>query len=171
MKELIEGVHYYINDTGYVVLSEQYHRERGYCCGNGCLHCPFRYEAVPEPRRSQLLAREQTGSGASQNPGKRVDAICTETRPYLQGASDESQAQFSPDGLWVAYASTESGQPEVYVQPFPATGAKWQVSVGGGEQPRWRRDGKEVFYLAEDDSSVHANLRESKAQSAAKPEA
>lgn len=71
MKELIEGVHYYINDTGYVVLSEQYHRERGYCCGNGCLHCPFRYEAVPEPRRSQLLAREQTGPGATQNPGKR----------------------------------------------------------------------------------------------------
>ncbi|HYI10733.1 MAG TPA: protein kinase [Thermoanaerobaculia bacterium] len=70
------------------------------------------------------------------------------TWPYLQGPSDESQAQFSPDGLWVAYASTESGQPEVYVQPFPATGAKWQVSVGGGEQPRWRRDGKELFYLA-----------------------
>jgi len=70
--------------------------------------------------------------------------------PYLQGPSDESQAQFSPDGNWVAYASTESGRPEVYVQPFPATGAKWQISVGGGEQPRWRRDGKELFYLAAD---------------------
>ena len=70
--------------------------------------------------------------------------------PYLHGPSDESQAQFSPDGSWVAYTSTESGRPEVYVQPFPATGAKWQVSVGGGEQPRWRRDGKELFFLAPD---------------------
>ena len=68
--------------------------------------------------------------------------------PYLHGPADESQAQFSPDGKWVAYGSTESGQPEVYVQPFPATGAKWQVSVGGGEQPRWRRDGKELYFIA-----------------------
>jgi hypothetical protein len=69
---------------------------------------------------------------------------------FLSGPADESQAQFSPDGLWVAYTSTESGRPEVYVQPFPATGAKWQVSTGGGDQPRWRRDGKEMFYLAPD---------------------
>jgi hypothetical protein len=52
--------------------------------------------------------------------------------------------------MWVAYTSTESGRPEVYVQPFPATGAKWQVSTGGGDQPRWRRDGRELFYLAAD---------------------
>jgi Tol biopolymer transport system component len=70
--------------------------------------------------------------------------------PYISGPFDEAQAQFSPDGKWVAYASTESGRPEVYVQPFPATGAKWQVSTEGGEQPRWRRDGKELFYLAAD---------------------
>ena len=57
MKELIEGVHYYINETGYVVLTEKYHLERGYCCGNGCLHCPFNYESVPEPRRSELLKK------------------------------------------------------------------------------------------------------------------
>jgi hypothetical protein len=69
---------------------------------------------------------------------------------YLNGPADESQAQFSPDGAYVAYTSTESGRPEVYVQPFPATGAKWQVSAAGGEQPRWRRDGKELFYVAPD---------------------
>jgi hypothetical protein len=57
MKELIEGVHYYINETGYVVFTEKYHLERGYCCGNGCLHCPFNYESVPEPRRSELLEK------------------------------------------------------------------------------------------------------------------
>ena len=68
----------------------------------------------------------------------------------LTGPADESQAQFSPDGNWVSYTSTESGRPEVYVQPFPATGAKWQISTGGGDQPRWRRDGKEIYYLAPD---------------------
>jgi len=62
MKELIEGVHYYINETGYVVLTEKYHLERGYCCGNGCLHCPFNYESVPEPRRSELLEKRTNKS-------------------------------------------------------------------------------------------------------------
>lgn len=57
MKDLIEGVHYYLNEQGYVVLTRQYHLDRGYCCGNGCKHCPFEYEAVPEPRRSQLLEK------------------------------------------------------------------------------------------------------------------
>ena len=79
--------------------------------------------------------------------------------PYLNAPSDESQATFSPDGQWVAYTSTESGRPEVYVQPFPATGAKWQVSVSGGEQPRWRRDGKELFYLAPDRSIMSVTIR------------
>ena len=55
MHELTEGIHYYINNDGYIVLTEKYHLERGYCCGNGCLHCPFAYECVPEPRRSELL--------------------------------------------------------------------------------------------------------------------
>ena len=59
MKELTEGIHYYINADGYVVLTELYHRERGYCCGNGCLHCPFDYESVEEPRRSELLKKRQ----------------------------------------------------------------------------------------------------------------
>jgi hypothetical protein len=60
--ELIEGVHYYINENGLMVLTEQYHREKGYCCGMGCLHCPYQYENVPEPRRSILLKREnETG--------------------------------------------------------------------------------------------------------------
>jgi Family of unknown function (DUF5522) len=60
-KELIDGVHYYINDDGYVVLTKQYHLERGYCCGNGCLHCPFQYESVPEPGRSELLRQKNNG--------------------------------------------------------------------------------------------------------------
>jgi eukaryotic-like serine/threonine-protein kinase len=70
--------------------------------------------------------------------------------PFLQTDSDERQAQFSPNGKWVAYTSTESGRTEVYVRPFPVAAGKWQVSTGGGEQPRWRRDGTELFYLSAD---------------------
>jgi Tol biopolymer transport system component/predicted Ser/Thr protein kinase len=59
-----------------------------------------------------------------------------------------TNGQFSPDGRWVAYSSDESGSFEIYVQRFPTSGGKWQVSVGGGANPRWRHDGKELFYLA-----------------------
>ena len=70
--------------------------------------------------------------------------------PFLQTADAENWAAFSPDGHWVAYSSTESGDSEVYVTPFPRSGPKWLVSKGGGSQARWRRDGKELFYLALD---------------------
>ncbi|MEO8725990.1 MAG: protein kinase [Acidobacteriaceae bacterium] len=65
---------------------------------------------------------------------------------YPTGPGDQDQAQFSPDGRWIAYMSTESGHLEVYVAPFPATGAKWQISNGNAEVPRWRADGKELFF-------------------------
>lgn len=55
--ELIAGVDYYINEEGYIVLTEKFHTKKGYCCGNGCLHCPYNYEKVEEPRRSELLRR------------------------------------------------------------------------------------------------------------------
>jgi len=70
--------------------------------------------------------------------------------PLLATKFHEMQGQFSPDGRWIAYASDESGQFEVYVRPFPSGGEQWRVSTGGGDSPRWRRDGKEVFYLAPD---------------------
>ena len=69
-------------------------------------------------------------------------------KPLVQTPAHEEQARFSPDGRWFAYTSDESGTLQVYVQPFPPTGAKWQVSTGGGSQPGWRRDGKELFYLS-----------------------
>jgi len=56
MKQLQEGVDFYYNPEGLMVLTEKYLRERGYCCGNGCRHCPYDYKSVPEPRRSKLLA-------------------------------------------------------------------------------------------------------------------
>jgi eukaryotic-like serine/threonine-protein kinase len=82
--------------------------------------------------------------------------------PYLVTPFNESQAKFSPDGKWVAYSSSESGTVEVYVRPFPASsGGKWLVSNGGGNQVRWRPDGKELFYIAPGGAlmavEVHAN--------------
>jgi dipeptidyl aminopeptidase/acylaminoacyl peptidase len=68
--------------------------------------------------------------------------------PFLQTGFNEGQGQFSPDGRWMAYVSDESGRGEVYVQTFPASGGKWQISAAGGAYPRWRRDGKELFYVA-----------------------
>jgi Tol biopolymer transport system component len=69
-------------------------------------------------------------------------------RPYVQGKGTIRNGQFSPDGKWVAYASNESGIWEVYVSPFPEANSKWQVSRGGGEEPRWKSNGKELFYLS-----------------------
>ena len=59
----------------------------------------------------------------------------------------EQRGRFSPDDRWVAYTSDESGRTQVYVQPFPPTGAKWQISTGGGLEPKWRADGRELYYL------------------------
>jgi len=76
-------------------------------------------------------------------------------RPFINGPYDEFQAQFSPDDRWVAYTSTESGVREVYVRPFPNGTSKWKVSTAGGQFPRWRRDGKELFFLSLD-NHLHA---------------
>ena len=68
---------------------------------------------------------------------------------YLRTQSEERNGQISPDGRWMAYASYDSGHLEVYVRTFPdANGGKWLVSVGGGSQPVWRRDGRELFFLS-----------------------
>jgi eukaryotic-like serine/threonine-protein kinase len=72
------------------------------------------------------------------------------TTLFLKAPSVVRSGQFSPDGKWVAYASNETGRWEIYVTSFPEARGKWQVSTGGGEQPRWRGDGKELFYLSSD---------------------
>ena len=73
-----------------------------------------------------------------------------EPQGVLETSAEEIHGMFSPDVHWIAYTSNESGSPEVYVRAFPDAGARRQVSVRGGAQPRWRRDGKELFYLALD---------------------
>ena len=70
--------------------------------------------------------------------------------PVLQTPFDETSGQFSPDGRWVAYQSNDSGPIQIYVRPFRGPGGPWQVSTAGGSQPRWRPDGKELFYVAAD---------------------
>jgi serine/threonine protein kinase len=67
--------------------------------------------------------------------------------PFQAGPGNQNNGQISPDGKWVAYASDESGNWEIYVTTFPGAVGKWQVSRGGGTEPRWRGDGKELFYL------------------------
>ena len=70
---------------------------------------------------------------------------------YVNSEFNETHGQFSPDGRWIAFVSDESGRPEIYVRPFPLAeggGGKWTVSNGGGITPRWRRDGKELFFLS-----------------------
>ena len=69
-------------------------------------------------------------------------------KPLFQAKWTVRNAQFSPDGRWMAYASNETGSMEIYVSPFPSVNGKWQVSSAGGQEPRWRQDGKELFYLS-----------------------
>lgn len=59
MVSLIEHIDFYFDNNGYMVLTEKYLASRGYCCGNGCRHCPFNYENVPEPQRTALLKQRQ----------------------------------------------------------------------------------------------------------------
>lgn len=70
--------------------------------------------------------------------------------PFAPDSGNQNSGQFSPDGRFVAYVSNQDGTEEVYVQPYPATGALWQISTGGGTMPRWRRDGRELFFRSAD---------------------
>jgi Tol biopolymer transport system component len=88
--------------------------------------------------------------------------------PFLLTPFNETQGQFSPGpeaAHWVAYASDESGSFQIYVQPFPAAASggsgKFQISTGGGLQPRWRGDGKELFYLAPDGKLMAVEVKTS----------
>jgi Tol biopolymer transport system component len=71
-------------------------------------------------------------------------------QPFLRTSAYEGGAQFSPDGRWLTYVSDESGRLEVYVQPYPGPGGKWQISTEGGTQPVWNPNGRELFYRSSD---------------------
>lgn len=74
-------------------------------------------------------------------------------------AAGERNAKLSPDGRWLAYVSDESGRFEIYIQPLPATGARWQISRSGGLQPQWRGDGSELYFIAPDKKLMAAEIK------------
>ena len=78
--------------------------------------------------------------------------------PIVQTAFEERDPQISPDGKWMAYHTNESGRREVYITAFPGGGAKWQVSTNGGTSAKWRRDGKELFFLDPADKIVAVDV-------------
>ncbi|HYK22991.1 MAG TPA: protein kinase [Pyrinomonadaceae bacterium] len=78
--------------------------------------------------------------------------------PFLQTEFAEGAGQFSPDGRWIAYISDESRKDEIYVVPFPGPGGKRQISSSGGQLPKWRRDGKEIFYQASNNKLMAAEV-------------
>jgi eukaryotic-like serine/threonine-protein kinase len=94
------------------------------------------------------------------NPSTKLDLVLfpmsgdKKAIPLLHTPFNESQGRIAPDGRWIAYVSDESGTQEVYIQRFPSLGYKRIVSIGGGVEPMWRQDGKELFYLSPDYSIV-----------------
>jgi len=95
-------------------------------------------------------------SGANNRMDLWVLPLFGERKPvtFLQTQFNETQAQFSADGRWVAYVSDESGQPEVYVQAFAGSPERRRISTNGGTRPRWRRDGREMYYLSPDNKMM-----------------
>jgi Tol biopolymer transport system component len=72
----------------------------------------------------------------------------TAPEPIARGSYMAGHAQFSPDGRWIAYAAQNGAGRDVYVEPYPSTGQRWIVSADGGDQPRWRADGRELIYVS-----------------------
>ena len=96
------------------------------------------------PDDLKVLVTHQGLSGSHLELVSLSDGLATK---LLSGNGSQANGQISSDGKWLAYASDESGNWEIYVTTFPGTAGKWQVSRGGGNEPRWRGDGKEIFYL------------------------
>lgn len=92
----------------------------------------------------QILCTHQSPAGYHLEVASVADGGAT---PFQKGPGNQTNGMISPDGKWVAYASDESGSWEIYVTTFPGAAGKWQVSREGGTEPRWRADGKEIFYL------------------------
>ena len=118
------------------------------------IQMPFSF--APDGRL--LFSADVAGQGRdvhalSMDGSHRVERI-------LYGPTNEGNAEVSPDGRWIAYDSDESGQFEVYVRPYPDAyaGGRWQISSGGGKQPLWSRDGRELFYRDFDGALLAASV-------------
>jgi eukaryotic-like serine/threonine-protein kinase len=93
----------------------------------------------------ELLCTLQPATGGSQLV--LLSSSGSKLTRFLTTKTSETNGQISPDGKWVAYASNESGDWEIYVTTYPTAAGKWQVSRSGGTEPSWRGDGKEIFYI------------------------
>jgi eukaryotic-like serine/threonine-protein kinase len=118
-------------------------------------------------RDGQLLAFNETGltTGADIFIMRLGDR---KAEPFFQAPSDQGAAKFSPDGRWIAYVSDETGQREIYVQPYPGPGAKSQISIDGGAEPAWSPNGRELFYR-NGDRMLAVDITTQPAFSAGKP--
>jgi Tol biopolymer transport system component len=88
-----------------------------------------------------------------------LDEASTATAgPVIERLNNQNQGTWSPDGHWIAYCSDESGGVEIYVEPYPGPGPKTKISIGGGFQPVWSRDGKELFYRSGEKKMVAATI-------------
>jgi Tol biopolymer transport system component len=94
-----------------------------------------------DPSRSSGQAPSASSGQAAQVP---------KSEPFLRTPFNETSPRFSPDGRWLAYYSNESGRFEIYVQPYPGPGGKWQISTEGGTEPVWNPNGRELFYRSGD---------------------
>ncbi|HXN47253.1 MAG TPA: protein kinase [Bryobacteraceae bacterium] len=109
------------------------------------------YDVIPNswtPDDSQVLCSTQSTLESGVDSRLVLVPIAGgKPTPFLSSQTSKSNGQISANGKWAAYASNESGDWEVYVTTFPGAAGKWQISRGGGSEPRWRGDGKEIYYL------------------------
>jgi Tol biopolymer transport system component len=112
---------------------------------------PALTEVVDWSRDGRYLLLETAKDGEAQNISVMDLSVPKPVaKPLVATQFSEMSARISPDGHWLAYVSSESGARQIYVQPFPPTGAKVQVSINGGESPRWRGDSRELFFVDRD---------------------
>ena len=104
------------------------------------------HEVNPNTQRDIWVLRMSDPSpGSGQAPSLGSGQV-RKAQPFLRTRFDEAGPRFSPDGRWLAYISNESGRYEIYVQPYPGPGGKWQISTEGGNEPVWNPNGRELFY-------------------------
>jgi len=105
------------------------------------------------PDATRIVFRNQTTTGGALDLSLLILDATRRVQPLLHTGADQQNAEISPDGRWLAYESTVSGQSEIYVRPFPDVNAgQWQVSTSGGTRPLWARSGRELFYVTPTDA-------------------
>ena len=121
---------------------------------------PFAFAQASETHDGKWILARRSFLEAGSGDIYGVRAGDSTLTPLVTGPATEIEPVVSPDGRWLAYASVESGQPEVYVRPFPDAGsARWQVSVAGGRDPMWSHSGTELFYWSAGNKMMSVGIR------------